>query len=121
MSAAEVRSGQTQKPSQGEGCKNPDFSCWGAKILDVWSSSEVNARRMQNHNRPDTRALPGFTCRRWTDGIQCAIDFLKNHCVSVRRTYHYGNLRSGGSSDLEFHLKTLENIANSAEQVVHIF
>ena len=94
---------------------------WGAKILDVWSSSEVNARRSENYNRPNTRAMPGFTCRRWTDGIQYAIDFITAHCNSVRRARHYGDLRSGGSADLEYALKTVETIAKHAQEIVHKF
>ena len=50
---------------------------WGKQILIVWSTREVDTRRMLNNSRPGTRINPGFTCRRWTETVHVAATFSK--------------------------------------------
>ena len=65
--------------------RNTNGGSWAARLLDVRSSSELTFRRSTNGHRPGTRQLPGFTSRRWTDGVQRAFDkLLEANQVSSR-------------------------------------
>ena len=65
---------------------------WGNQILSVRSTTEVDTLRILNHNRPGTRLNPGFTCKRWTETVGTAAQFLED---SISRTSkNYGQYRA---------------------------
>ena len=59
--------------------RNNHDCCWSANLLEIRSSAELQQRRREHGNRPATRSLPGFTCRRWTDGVAHALDYLSKN------------------------------------------
>ena len=64
-------------------CKNS----WCGLLLDVQSSSDLRQRRAEFSNRTATRASAGWMSRRWTDGVQLALEVLvsSNFNPSLRR------------------------------------
>ena len=67
--------------------RNRHGCSWGANILDVRSTTEVATRRALNGNRPQTRLVPGFCPRRWTDGVSAAMHFWNSELDSEIRKY----------------------------------
>ena len=80
--------------------RNNADACWGARVLDFRSSSELDERRRDHGNRPHTRFSSGFTNRRWTDGVSHAINFLERPPASFRK-YIFAVSSSADATRLE--------------------
>ena len=58
---------------------------WGGRILHVRSTHELDERRaFSATSRPGTRSQSGFCCRRWTDSVLYACNYITNFKLSGR-------------------------------------
>ena len=66
---------------------------WPAKLLHVRSTRQLDLWRSTSvSKRPGTRAESGFVCRRWTDSVNFAIEYLASFKLS-NRPYANGTRR----------------------------
>ena len=67
--------------------RNTGNACWSANLLHVKSTHELDElRACSSSKRPGTRLTAGFMCRRWTDSVAAACDFISSFKI-VRRPY----------------------------------